>query len=107
MSTVDARRCFSEPSRVESSASDWSSVAGVWTPELVPEPVVSVSGDDGVETLKFTSVIESDRTPRGSSGTGLSGWEVDDRGTIACSTLGTSDVRDVTGLDGGGGGSTA
>jgi hypothetical protein len=43
--------------------------------------VISVSWDESEGLPKLVVVTDSERT-RGSSGTGLSGWEVDDTGTF-------------------------
>jgi hypothetical protein len=65
--------------------------------------VVSVSCDEGEEVLKVVSVTDKERTPRGSSGTGLSGCEVDDTGMAL--SAGATEVEDqefvLMGLDGG------
>lgn len=47
----------------------------------VSESVVSVScWEESGEPLKVVSVIDNERTPRGSSGIGLFGCDVDERG---------------------------
>ena len=55
-------------------------VCGLWEALLLVVGVVS--WDDTEVAVKVRSVIDKERTPRGSSGTGLSGWEVDETGIL-------------------------
>lgn len=80
---MDARRRCRPPSTFSSafSSSDWDSVGGVRGVSGEFEPLDTVPWEEPEEmTLKLVSVTESERTPRGSSGIGLSGWEVEDTG---------------------------
>lgn len=52
------------------------------------------------EPLKVVSVTESDRTPRGSSGIGLSGCEVDDTGISGKVPLRGRDLEEATVVEG-------
>ena len=62
-----------------SSSSLGASLEDVRGVEGESEPFESDSREVA-EPLKSKSVTERDRTPRGSSGIGLSGWEVDETG---------------------------
>lgn len=74
--TVEARR--RRPLDLESESSSLWVSGGVIGVEGESEPLESDS--DEFKPLKVKSVTERDCTPRGSSGIGLSGWEVEETG---------------------------
>jgi hypothetical protein len=81
MRTVEARRRRPEPSSVcLSSSRSEVSVGGV-EGDCESESVISVSWDESEALPKLVVVTDRERT-RGSSGTGLSGCEVDETGTF-------------------------
>lgn len=104
MSTVDARRWRPFSPSALPEASSTSEIGSVRAVDGASElGVVSVSLVEGDELPKLMSVTDRERTPRGSSGTGLSGWEVEDTGIARCSPSAAFDNHGelVVGRDGG------
>lgn len=66
-----------------------------------------MSFEEGDELLKLMSVTDNERTPRGSSGTGLSGCEVEDTGMARCSLSMEDEDHELVGVGLDGGESTA